>query len=104
MQAQEYPVEHFRLMTRLAEDLRSLPAQIEEHEYSYSTFGSWCTTVRRRGHLFRIIFDGKELEVRLDREIKGFKTEQSEDLCALPTTGQDLPVVITEIVARLRAV
>jgi hypothetical protein len=47
-------------MKKLAVELKSLPAQVLEHEYSYESFGSWSLTLRYRGQVFRLTFDGKE--------------------------------------------
>lgn len=104
MEAQDYPVEHFRLMARLAEDLRALPAQIVEHAYHHDALGSWFTTVRRHGRIFRIVFDGKEGQVRLERETAAAKSEQWEELCSFPATDQGGAQVLPDIVARLRPV
>jgi hypothetical protein len=102
-EARDHPVEHFRLMVGLAKELQTLPAQIVKHAYHHDAFGSWCTTVRRRGLLFRIVFDGKERRVRLDRETAP-KTDQWAELCSLPTTDQAGTQAIPDILARLRAV
>jgi hypothetical protein len=97
-----HPAEHFRLMVGLAEELRTVPAQIVKHAYHHDAFGSWCTTVRHRGLLFRIVFDGKERRARLERETAA-KTDQWSELCSLPTTDQVGAQAIPDILARLRA-
>jgi hypothetical protein len=82
MEAQEYPLQHFQLMAKLAGDLITIPAQILAHEYRYNAFGSWWTTVQRRGIVFRIIFDGKERELRLERATKSGQADSWKDLCS----------------------
>lgn len=58
MQPQDYPVNHFSDMLRLATELKSEPAQLLEHLYSYDAFGSWYVVVRREGVPVRISFEG----------------------------------------------
>lgn len=58
--SQDYPIRHFELMRETAEALKSLPAQVLDHWYSYQTFGSWTLVVRYRGTPYKLIFDGKE--------------------------------------------
>lgn len=101
MVAQEHPVEHFRLTVRLAEDLRALPAQIVKHAHEYDAFGSWGTTVRRRGQVFRIAFDGKERRASLEREPAAPNGPWTE-LSSLPTTDQGPAPVLPDIAARPR--
>jgi len=60
METQDYPVRHFRRMAELAAGLKSIPAQLLDHEYSSQSFGSWWTTLRCHGVVFRIVYDGKE--------------------------------------------
>jgi len=64
MEAQEDSRRHFQLMAKLAGDLGTIPARILAHEYHHDAFGSWWTTVQRREDIFRILFDGKERELR----------------------------------------
>jgi hypothetical protein len=61
----------------------------------HDAFGSWCTILRRRGLRFRIVFDGRERQMRLERETAA-KTDQWAELYSLPTTD--------DILARLRVV
>lgn len=60
MDAQDYPINHFDRMKELAVELKSVPAQLLEHEYSYESFGSWSLVFRCQGQVFRLTFDGKE--------------------------------------------
>ena len=68
MEAQDYSIEHFRIMAELASRLKSLTALILEHNYSYESFGSWWFTFRRSGQKFRVIFDGRDKYLSLERE------------------------------------
>jgi hypothetical protein len=54
-------------MVQFATALKQLPAQVLEHTYSYSAMGTWTTTLRFRGIPLRVLFDGREGEVRLER-------------------------------------
>jgi hypothetical protein len=67
LRSQDYPIRHLENLIRLARMLKSLPAQLEEYEYSYSSFGSWWASVRFRGILFRIVFDGRDRECVIER-------------------------------------
>jgi len=67
MDAQDYPIRHFQEMDRLATTLKDLPAQVLDHAYFYEAFGSWSMTIRYKGCLLRLTFDGKEHEYRLEK-------------------------------------
>ena len=64
---QEYPVRHFELMARLAGRLSAVPAQVLDHSYSYESFGSWWAILLVKGTPFRIVFDGREGDVVVER-------------------------------------
>lgn len=91
-------------MARLAGDLQTLPAQILAHAYNYSTFGSWWTTLQRKGIAFRIVFDGKERQLRLEREGTATGTGHWEALDSWPADDDAGAQAIRDVVARLRAV
>src|SRR5262245_45924260 len=67
MDPQDYPIRHFQEMERLGTVLKSLPAQVLNHDYCYESFGSWSMTIRYKGCHLRLIFDGKEREYRLEK-------------------------------------
>ena len=67
LHSDKYPIRHLENLIRLAGMLKSLPAQLEDHEYSYTSFGSWWANVRFRGILFRIVFDGRDREFVIER-------------------------------------
>jgi hypothetical protein len=102
MESHEYPQRHFQAMTKLAGDLRAVPAQIIEHAYNYGAFGSWWTTVQRKGFVFRIAFDGKERQLTLERA--GAATGSWEALASWPTGDDEGEAAIRQAVDRLRAV
>ncbi|MDM7920891.1 MAG: hypothetical protein QUS14_01215 [Pyrinomonadaceae bacterium] len=66
MKGPDYPVEHFRMMCKIAEGLRAKDIQLLSHEYHYQAFGSWLIEYMRVGERFRIVFDGKESQLRID--------------------------------------
>ncbi len=104
MDAQKYPVRHFESMAELAEELRQLPAQVLGHAYHYSVFGSWWTTLRRKGIIFRIVFDGKEQHMRLEQAGTGSETESWVALQIWPADVSGSAQAIREVLAHLRAV
>ena len=67
MDSQDYPIRHFQQVAELARRLKTLPAQVEEHSYSYSSFGSWVTVVRCKGVRLRVVFDGRESDYSIQR-------------------------------------
>jgi hypothetical protein len=67
MEGPDYPIEHFKLMVSVSEHLKSAAAQILKHEYHYQTFGSWWTVFRRHGEKYRLIFDGRDTLLILQR-------------------------------------
>lgn len=60
-------IRHLESLIRLVRMLRGLPARLEDHEYSYASFGSWWVRVRFRGILFRLVFDGRDRELLIER-------------------------------------
>jgi hypothetical protein len=60
MEPQEFPTAHFEQMTRLARALEELPVQILGHEYSYESFGSWSLTLRYKGRVAQLVYDGRD--------------------------------------------
>jgi hypothetical protein len=69
MESHDYPIEHFRMMAEVAAGLKSISALILEHSYSYESFGSWWFTFRRSGNRFRVVFDGREEYLSLERAV-----------------------------------
>jgi len=67
MDAQDYPIRHFEHMTLLASSLKSLSAQVIEHQYHYDSFGSWLIVLRTKGVRLRLSFDGKESAYSIER-------------------------------------
>ena len=72
MKGTDYPIEHFELMTRVANHLNSVEIQMLEQEYHYTTFGSWWFVIQIKGENFRILWDGRDEVLMLDAD-KGFK-------------------------------
>jgi hypothetical protein len=59
----DYSTDHFELMIALVERLRDLPAELLDHHYSAHAFGSWCSILRFRGIVLRLVFDGRDREL-----------------------------------------
>jgi hypothetical protein len=104
MEAQEDSRRHFQLMAKLAGDLGTIAARILAHEYRHDAFGSWWMTVQRRGDIFRIVFDGKERELRLERATESGQAESWEDLGSWSAGDRDSEHLLPEVVSRLRGV
>ena len=69
MESHDYPIEHFRMMSEVAARLKSIPALILEHSYSYESFGSWWFTFGRSGKKFRLVFDGRDKYLNLEQAL-----------------------------------
>lgn len=67
MNVDSYAIAHFEQMRELAARLAELPAEIRSHEYDDEVFGSWLLVLRFKGVRFRLIYDGKEFELLLER-------------------------------------
>jgi len=67
MESQDYPIAHFERMTCLAHALKKLPAQILEHRYSGESFGSWYMTLRHKGQVSQLVYDGRDDHLGLRR-------------------------------------
>ena len=63
----EYPVRHFEMMARVARRCRGMQAQILEHVYQHSAGGSWLLYFNFRGVLYRVVLDGRESALTLER-------------------------------------
>ena len=67
MDSQDYPIQHFERMALLTSSLRSLPAELLHHQYSYETFGSWAIVLRIQGLRLRLSFDGRDSAYSIER-------------------------------------
>jgi hypothetical protein len=92
--ALDYPIEHFEQMFRLAIALKDSSAQIVEHLYHYHAFGSWCTIVRHRERLLRIVFEGRDYEYVLQESATRKQPYQWDGLLwrHRVSAGEELPV------------
>jgi|SRR5688572_4880087 len=69
MEALDYPIEHFSLMRDFAGNLKAISAQILHHEYSYQSFGSWWMTLKHKGEVFRLVFDGRDYTYSIEQAV-----------------------------------
>jgi hypothetical protein len=102
MESHDYPIEHFKMMVELSARLKSIPALILEHSYSYETFGSWWFAFERSGRRFRVIFDGRDEYLSLEwvaiaDDAKVVAEWQSLDGKPLPDVSSDS--LISEVCA-----
>ena len=66
MNPNDYTIRHLDTMRRFATELDALPAAILEHRYFSEVFGSWSTTIRFKGQVFRVAYDGRDGNVALE--------------------------------------
>ena len=104
MDPQDYPIRHFSQMAEFATELKSLSAHVLDHGYSYDAFGSWSAIVRYRGVPARVMFDGKEGELLVQRSASTNAPYDWEAPCwqRAVRSGEDLPT--REIVDAIRSV
>jgi hypothetical protein len=88
MEAQDYPVRHFEQMARLAESFRELPAQVEQHSYSYESFGSWAVIVRFKDVRLRVSFDGRDSVCFVERSESRKPPDKWGPARLLPASGE----------------
>ena len=67
MESQDYPIRHFEALATFATALKAIAAQVLDSEYSYESFGSWSITLRCKGITLRVVHDGRDREVTLQR-------------------------------------
>lgn len=56
-------------MREIAVRLKTIPVQILEHAYHYEAFGSWWFTFMSNGEKYRMVYDGKETCIRLEKNV-----------------------------------
>jgi len=69
MKPQDYPIEHFQLMVNIASALAGFSAQILQQHYHYESFGSWWFSFRFKGQELRVVFDGKDGSLSLQKKL-----------------------------------
>jgi len=104
MEPQEYPLRHFMEISRSSQAIREVACSVLEHHYNYSHFGSWWTVVRRKGCNFRIVFDGKDNLLVLQRECSTSAADSWEMLGSWSAPHGEDDNWIQEIVFRLTEV
>lgn len=102
MDALDYPIEHFSLMSEIAKRMKGMSAQILRHEYNYESFGSWWFTFRWHGDLHRVLYDGKEFTLTVETAVERQKSTQHfpdadgefwKEISSVPITDQKKPTV-----------
>ena len=57
------------MMAEVSARLKSIPALVLGHNYSYESFGSWWFSFKRSGKKFRVVFDGRDEYLSLERAV-----------------------------------
>jgi hypothetical protein len=68
MKSQDQPIEYFQFMVNIASGLAGFPAQILQQSYTYESFGSWWFSFRFKGQELRVVFDGKDGNLFLQKK------------------------------------
>jgi hypothetical protein len=63
------PIDHFKLMGKLASKMTSIPAMVLEHGYSDESFGSWWVIIKKGSHKFRLVFDGRDSRLFIEESV-----------------------------------
>jgi hypothetical protein len=77
---ENYSARHFEMMAQVATEFSALPAQILEHNYNPESFGSWWFTFRRKGRVYRMVFDGRDNFLSLQDAANNFHDMDSRQL------------------------
>jgi hypothetical protein len=100
-------------MEKVASYLKSIKGQLLNSKYSYQTFGSWWFTFQKRGQNFRVVYDGKEFELRFENSprptgVDAVSITKWTEILVLPATDTnvgDLESTIKKIIQQgLKAV
>jgi hypothetical protein len=103
MSGHDYPIEHFQLMLDVSRVLKDFNAQLLEHEYHYHAFGSWWFVIESSGKKCRLLFDGRDFRLVLERDISnGIGWPDWKEHAAEEMQHNSKPT-ISEIIAFLRA-
>jgi len=97
MESQDFPIQHFEMMQELATCLKTVPVQILVHQYDYDAFGSWWIEFMRSGQRFRIIFDGKEQNLRLETSIGNQLKVEWQEMIVEEVPDESPEVIITRV-------
>lgn len=103
MDSQDYSIHHFQEMSALTATLKTLPAEILEHIYTYEAFGSWSTLLRYKGVRMQLTFDGREFELTLRRSASRKRPDHWGDIL-WTRSHRDAEMPVTEIVDAIKAV
>lgn len=57
---QAHATSHFLLMADVSRTLAAVRAEVQDHSYAASAFGSWWLTIRIHGARYRIVYDARE--------------------------------------------
>lgn len=63
----ESAVAHLSAMVDLVGRAGGIPAEVREHSHSYDSFGSWSVVLRCKGHVMRVLWNGKAAEWLVER-------------------------------------
>jgi|GEM_PF-2462506 len=96
MRGYDYPIEYFDLMSRVALYLGSIEAQLLSSEYSYETFGSWWFAFMKKGNRYRVVYDGRDFELRFEKDpvqgkVHGVYITQWKEVLVLQVGDQNGP-------------
>jgi hypothetical protein len=67
MDERDFATRHFALMAKVAATVGAMPAEILEHHYHPESFGSWLLKFRHKARIMRLVYDGKEAWLSLER-------------------------------------
>ncbi len=75
----DYSLQNIEMMADLTSCLKTVNVKMREYSYHPELFGSWWFTFTRYGERYRLIFDGKESCLRLEKNKNAlFKSDWQE--------------------------
>jgi hypothetical protein len=61
------PSDHFQLVARISAHLATLHGEVDEAHYHHHAFGSWWLSFRSKGQVLRLVYDGRDSLLSLER-------------------------------------
>lgn len=80
--------------------------QLLEHKYAYASFGSWITRVMFKGERYRLIYDGRDGCVNLDKNEGMWPKEDWHELpvSAKARSTESMVEAVAYILGRLQEI
>lgn len=68
MTRHDFAIEHFRVMEKVARNLKEVEAELLTSEYRGDSFGLWWFTLRKQGKKYRLVYDGRDSRLSFEHK------------------------------------